>query len=182
MYTALSSMKYQGEAVDEADEVRAPVVGGRAQACDLQFADGEKAVIGDAVDGEVLKVDDAGPLGVKLAARVAIADGNAVADQAIKVSIVLEQRAGEIVLGKLGDGVVYGRGGKMGVEAPEGFSKVAGEHNLAGVGAAQRSGETKGFLVPGVDVFPAEPLFEVFRERGLNQTVFAVNVRNHAFR
>ena len=81
----------EGQSVDEADQVRAPVVSGRAEAGDLEFTDGQEAVIGDAVDGKVLEVDNAGAFGVKLAVRVAVTDGNAIADQAIEVAIVLEQ-------------------------------------------------------------------------------------------
>jgi len=81
---------------------------------------------------------------VKLAARVAKVDGNAIADQAIEVPVVLEQGVGEIVLSKLGDGIFDGFRGQMGVEAEECGAKIAGEDYFAGVGAAQGSGEAEG--------------------------------------
>src|ERR1019366_2155669 len=164
----------------ETQQVRGAGVGGGAQSGNLQFADGEKAVIGDAVHGEVLKVEDARPFGVDLPPRIAPTDGNAFADQAIKVAIVLEQGSGEIVLGKLGNGIFDGIRGQLRVEAKEGAAKVAGKDHFAGVSAAQGSGEAEGLLVPRVDALPAEVLFEVPGEGGLHQAVFAIDAGDHA--
>lgn len=128
-----------------------------------------------------MKVDDARALGVLLSARIAIANGNAVADQAIKVAVVLEERAGEIVLCKLGDGIFDGIRGQMRVKAKEGVAEIAGEDYLARVGAAQRPGEAEAFLVNGIDGFLAELGFQVPGEGGLHQTVFAVDAGDHRF-
>ena len=127
-----------------------------------------------------MKVDDARALGVDLPPRIAPTDGNAVVDQAIKVAVVLEQGSGEIVLGKLGNGIFDGIRGQLRVEAKEGAAKVAGKDHFAGASAAQGSGEAEGFLVPCVDALPAEVLFEVPGEGGLHQTVFAIDAGAHA--
>lgn len=73
---------------------------------------------------------------MELAVRVAIADGHAVADQAIEVPVVLKQGACEIVLGQLGDGILDSVRRQMRVEAVKGPAQVASEDDFAGSGAA----------------------------------------------
>ena len=85
------------------------------------------------------------------------------------------------MLSKLGDGIFDGLRGQMAVDAEEGVAEVAGEDHFAGIGAAQGSGEAEGFLVPGVDAIPAELLFEVSGEGGLDEAVFGVDAGNHRY-
>ena len=94
----------QRQAIDEAHEVGAAVVIGRAQAGQLQLAHGEEAV------GAwlVVKVDHPGAGVVLLAGGVAPADGDAIADQPGEILIVLHQRAAEVMGGEGPHGHVDG--------------------------------------------------------------------------
>ena len=81
----------QRQAVDEADEIGAPVVVRHAHALDLQLAHGEEAVVGGVAEVDHLRVRVA-----RLAAGVAPLHRHAVADEAVELAVVLDQRTGEV--------------------------------------------------------------------------------------
>ena len=83
--------EHQRQAVDEADEIGAPVVVRHAHALDLQLAHGEEAVAGGVAEVDHLRVRVTG-----LAARIPPLDRHAAADEAVELAVVLDQRAGEV--------------------------------------------------------------------------------------
>ena len=111
----------QGQAVDETDQIGAAVIARRAQAGDLQLPDGEKSVVGPVVRaGAVLKVDDPRVGTVLAVLRVTVSDGYAVAEKAVELFVLLDQRAGEIVGREFCDGLFDGSGRKIRIEARHG--------------------------------------------------------------
>jgi hypothetical protein len=91
----------QRQAVDEAHQIRATVVVRHAHALDLQFAHGEKAVVGGAPE-----VDNLRPCVARFARSIAPLDRYTNADEAIELAVVLDERAGEIDARQLLDGLL----------------------------------------------------------------------------
>ena len=96
----------QRQAVDEADQIGAPVVVRHPHALDLQLAHGEEAVVGQP---SVAEVDHLRPRMPRLAGIVAPLDRHAVADEAVELPVVLKQRAGKVDARELLDGLLPGR-------------------------------------------------------------------------
>ena len=86
--------EHQGQAVDETHQVGAAVVVGGAQTGELEFAHHQKAVVGG-----IAKVDHRRVRGAQLSLRVAVVHRNAVPNERVKVTVVLQQRARKVVVG-----------------------------------------------------------------------------------
>ena len=92
-----------------------------------------------------------------LALGVAPRDRHAVADEAVELAVVLDQRAGEIDPGELLDGLLACRFRQVWVEPGEGRTQVAHEHHVALARPPEGAVRAEGLLVLGVDAVPAEP-------------------------
>ena len=107
---------------------------------------------------------------------IAITDGHSVADELMKLLIVLQQRSREVVPAELAQGVVDGCERELRIQTHQCGSQVALEHHVPRMSPAKCAIRPKRLLVPGVDALPSELGFEVLGNRGLNQPVFAVDV------
>ena len=94
-----------------------------AQALNLQLAHGQEAVVGIAVGRAVAEVDDLGAGVLRLAGGIAPFDRHAVADEAVELPVVLEQRPGEVHPRQLLDGLLAGDFRQAGVEALQGAAR-----------------------------------------------------------
>ena len=150
----------QRQAVDEADQIGAPVVVRHAHALDLQLAHGEEAVAAG-----VAEVDHLRARVPRLAGCVAPLDRHAAADEAVELAVVLEQRAGEVDARELLDGLLARRLRQVRVEPRQRRAQVAHQHHLALGRAAQRALRPEGLRVVGVDALPAERLLADARRR-----------------
>ena len=150
--------EHQRQAVDEADQIRAAVVAGRAQAGDFEFAHGDEAVVRFAIRAfAVLKINHPRPhVATAAPVRILVTHRHAVADEFVKLLIVLEQRPREIVprhlLHRLGDG----GGRQLRIQPHQRRAQFPRQHHLARVRAAQRAIRPEGFLVPRIDTFPTQ--------------------------
>ena len=173
----------QRQAVDEANEIGAAVVVGRADAGELQLAYREEAVRARCV----VEVDYSGAGGLPVSLGVSVFHGHAGAEHAIEIAVVLQHaieiavvlhhRAADVVRGEVPYYVVNGRGRQVGVEPLHRPAQVPGQHRFPGVGATEGAVRPEGLLVPGVDAVPAEHPFKMLGERRLHQPVFAVDRR-----
>ena len=142
--------KHQRQAIDEADEVGAPVVVRHAHALHLQFAHCEKAIV-----NLVPEIDCPCQRMPRLALRIAPVDRHPAADETVELAIVLHQRAGEVGVRELLDGLLARRFGQIGIETGQRRAQVAHQHRLALVRATERAIRTEGLGVVGVDAVPA---------------------------
>ena len=169
--------EHQRQAVDEAHQIGAAVVVGRAQPGELEFAHRAKAVIAG-----VAKVDHRRLCMARLALRIPITHRYAITNEFVKRLVVLQQRARVIVVRQLGDGFVNRTGRQLRVEPGQRRPQVAHQHGIAFAGAAQRAIGAKGFLIPRVNAVPPQHLLQMPGKGGLYQAVFAVDVGvGHAF-
>ena len=107
----------QRQAVDETDEVRAPVVVRYSHALDPQLTDRQEAV-----SGRVPKIDDLCPGVAGLAGGVAPFDRHTAPYVAVELAVVLEERTREVDASQLLDGLLPGRFGQCGIEQGEGVA------------------------------------------------------------
>ena len=107
----------QRQTVDEADQVRAPVVVGHPHALDLQLPHGEKAIVRFSIRADaVAKVDHPRPRMPRLAGIIAPLDRHAAADEAVELPVVLKQRASKVDARQLLDGLLPRRCRQVAVE------------------------------------------------------------------
>ena len=167
--------EYQRQAIDEADQVGAAVVVGRAQPGDLEFAHRQKAIVRrlTEIDHPRLRVPE---LTQTRALGVAVAHRHAVADQIVEGLIVLEQGARIVMMGELDHRFVDRHLRQSRIEPFQRRPQIAHQHDFALAGPSQRTVRTEAFLIPGVDAVPTQHLFQMLGKGRLNQTVFAVDV------
>ena len=164
----------QRQAVDEANQVRPPVVVRHANALDLQLAHGEEAIVSGVAKVDHLCVSVPG-----LAAGVAPVHGNPAADEGVELAVVLNERPSEVDPGQLLDGLLPRLGWNVPVQPCERRPQVAHQHGLPVGGASQRSRRPERLRVVCINAVPTEHLFEMFGKRLLDQAVFAVDAGDH---
>ena len=157
------------DAVDEADQVGASAV---ERPLDPQLAHREEVVVLG-----VVEVEDAQATRLHAAARVAIRDLHAVAQEIILLLVGLQCGLGRAHLDDGANGVVDGFARQARIERIECLVEVAREHHLFFTGAAQRPVRPEGLCVAGVDRVPAESFLEVVGGGLLDERVFAIETR-----
>ncbi len=137
----------------------------------------EQAVLRQHAVEQHLGIDAAGVPGLPV--RITPLDRHAVADEIVRLTVVLDQRAGEVHPRELLDGLIAGGVGQVGIEPQNGGAEVADEDDIPLAGAAQRAVGAEGLLVVGEDAVPAEDIMKMVGERRLDQPIFIVDVGNH---
>ena len=166
----------QRQAVDEADEIGAAVVVRRAQAGDFSSRTARKRLFGCRRAVAVRKSITRARRIAELAAGVAVAHRHAVADAAVELLIVLDQRAAKscrVSLLAPPPRWPPPAGRDSGAPAPRAGRASAPPRACR---PAQRAARPEGLVVPGVDALPAEHLLQVSAKVCLHQPVFAVDV------
>jgi hypothetical protein len=116
----------------------------------------------------------------RLPARIPITHWYAVADHLVKGLIVLLEEAGEIMVGEF-EGSLFDRFfGQLRIQADNGAAQITFQHHLASIGPSQGAIRPEGLLIVGVDTLLAEHLFQVLGKGSLHQSIFAVDVSDHA--
>ncbi len=150
----------QRQAVDEAHQVRAPVVVRHAHALNLQLRTARKRLFAD-----VAKVDHLRPRVSGLAGVIAPIHRHPAADEAVELTVVLEQRAGEIAARQLLDGLLPRRERNVRVQPLQRRAQVAHQDHFSLGGATQRAGRPERLRLVGVDALPAERLLADARRK-----------------
>ena len=161
----------QRQPVHEADQISAAVVVRSTDTGQLQLAHGEEPVGA----GFVVEVDDPGARSLAAALGIPVFDRHAAAQEPVEVAVVLYHRTADVMNCQIAQRIAYGRGRQFGVEPFQRRAEVAGQHGFLRVGTAKGAVRAEGFLVPGIDAFPAKFVFEMLGEGRLNQPVFAVD-------
>ena len=112
-------------AVDEAYQVRPPVIVRRPLALNLQLARGKKAVV-----ARVSEVDHPGMGVTRLAVLIALLDGHPPTDEAVELAVVLEKRAGEVTVRQLLDRLFAGHLGDEWIQACERRAEVPHQYHV----------------------------------------------------
>ena len=145
-----------------------------AYALHLQLAHGKEAVtIG------VAEVDHVRMRVPGLAARVPPLHRHPVADEAVALPIVLDERAGEVDADDFLDGLFARQLRKTWVQVHKRCPQVAHQHHVALRRPTERSLRPKDLGVVGVEALPPEIIAEMVREGLLDQSVLAVDVGDH---
>src|SRR6516165_118799 len=166
------------QSVDEADQIGPAVIARRAKASNFQFAHCDEAVIRFPVRAlAVLEINHSGLGMAELALRITVAHRHAVADEFVEYLIVLEQREGEVMPREFAHCLSNGRRRQLRIEPHQRHAQVARQDHLARIGPAHGAVRSEGFVVPGIDAFPSEPLLQMLCKRRLHEPVFAVDVR-----
>jgi hypothetical protein len=140
----------------------------------LQFAHSQEAIGAD-----VAEVDDPRISVAAFTAGVSPFHRHTVANEAVKLPIVLDQRTREVDPGDLLNRLFAGHLRKVWIEHCERRTKVAHQHYFAVRRSAKGALRSKGLGLVSVDAFPAEPVAQMVRERLLDKTILAVDVGDH---
>lgn len=161
----------QRQAVHEADQIPPPVVVRDAHTLDLQFPDRQEAVV-----GRVPEIDHPRVRMPDLAGGVAPLHRHPTADEAVKLPVVLEERASKVDPRELLDRLLPRRLRNARVKPGQRRAQIPHQHSLAFGRAAQGSVRPERLRVVGVDALPADRLLQMLGEGLLDQPVLAVNV------
>ena len=165
---ALQLDEQQGQAVDEAHDVRPAAV---EIAVNFELLHRQKVIV-----PRVGKVDDHGPAGVGFPVRLLHRDGDAVPDQAILILIDLQERGRGQVKGQRLAGLL-----QLGVADPriqpfQRLPEIPPEDDLVIALPPQGAVFAQHLLVIGIDHLPAQLIVEQGCGAVLNQYVFGIVV------
>ena len=103
--------KDKRKTIDETDEVGSSIIARSTQAGELQFPHRKESIVSSSVSSSpIFKIDDPRPDLAKLAQLVFVAHRHPVADELVKIPVVLEHCPSEVVPGHLAHRFGDGRG------------------------------------------------------------------------